>query len=77
MFDWVPVVFATFKGLIFVTCMFFAIKWHYDQSKKKGANTRVLLGNTAKVLGAFILGVVVVLGLTFGLATSLGMDLNL
>lgn len=33
--DWVPVVFVTFKLLVFGTCMFFAIKWHYDQGKKK------------------------------------------
>lgn len=33
--DWVPVVFITFKVLVFGTCMFFAIKWHYDQGKKK------------------------------------------
>lgn len=33
--DWVPVVFITFKVLVFGTCMFFAIKWHYDQDKKK------------------------------------------
>ena len=35
MIDWVPVVFVAFKALIFGTCMFFAIKWHYDQGKKK------------------------------------------
>lgn len=33
--DWVPVVFITFKVLVFGTCMFFAIKWHYDQGKQK------------------------------------------
>lgn len=33
--DWVPVVFIVFKVLVFGTCMFFAIKWHYDQGKKK------------------------------------------
>lgn len=33
--DWVPVVFVTFKVLVFGTCMFYAIKWHYDQDKKK------------------------------------------
>lgn len=35
MMDWVPVVFIVFKVLVFGTCMFFAIKWHYDQGKKK------------------------------------------
>jgi large-conductance mechanosensitive channel len=33
--DWVPIVFVVFKVLVFGTCMFFAIKWHYDQGKKK------------------------------------------
>lgn len=33
--DWVPVVLITFKVLVFGTCMFFAIKWHYDQDKKE------------------------------------------
>ena len=35
--DWVPVVFIIFKVLVFGTCMFYAIKWHYDQGKKKKA----------------------------------------
>jgi hypothetical protein len=33
--DWVPVVFIVFKVLVFGTGMFLAIKWHYDQGKKK------------------------------------------
>jgi len=33
--DWVPIVFVTFKVLVFGVGMFFAIKWHYDQGKKK------------------------------------------
>lgn len=33
--DWVPIVFIVFKLLVFGMCMFFAIKWHYDQGKKK------------------------------------------
>ncbi|WP_268751109.1 hypothetical protein [Acidovorax sp. Leaf84] len=36
--DWVPVVFIVFKVLVFGTGMFFAIKWHYDQDKKKKKN---------------------------------------
>ena len=34
MMDWVPVVFGVFKFIVLCTCMFFAIKWHYDQAKK-------------------------------------------
>jgi len=33
--EWVPVVLVTFKAVVFCTGMFLAIKWHYDQGKKK------------------------------------------
>ena len=33
--DWVPVVFVTFKLVVFGAGMFFAIKWHHDQGKKE------------------------------------------
>ncbi|MBD9368991.1 hypothetical protein [Xanthomonas sp. XNM01] len=33
--DWFPVVFIVFKVLVLGIGMFFAIKWHYDQGKKK------------------------------------------
>lgn len=77
MYDWVPVVFVAFKAVIFVTCMFFAIKWHYDQGKKKGADSRTLLLNSAKVISAFIVGAAVVLSLTLFAASKMGMDLSL
>lgn len=77
MIDWVPVVFVTFKVLIFGTCMFFAIKWHYDQGKKKGVDTRTLLRTGAKLAAAFLLALLVVLLFTFGIARMLGMDLSL
>lgn len=32
---WVPILLGTFKIAVFGTGMFFAIKWHYDQGKKK------------------------------------------
>lgn len=76
MFDWVPVVFVTFKVLIFGTCMFFAIKWHYDQGKK-GADKRALLRTSGKVAAVFMLALVGVLFFTFALARSLGLDLSL
>ena len=37
--DWVPIVFIVFKVLVFGTGMFFAIKLHYDQGKKKKNET--------------------------------------
>lgn len=35
MVDWFPIVFITFKVVVLGIGMFFAIKWHYDQGKKK------------------------------------------
>ena len=35
MMDWFPIVLIAFKLVVFGTGMFFAIKWHYDQGKKK------------------------------------------
>ncbi|RGE44105.1 hypothetical protein DZC30_13755 [Comamonas testosteroni] len=77
MFDWVPVVFLTFKVLIFGSCMFFAIKWHYDQGRKKGMDKRALLRMGGKLAAVFLLGLMGVLLFTFGLAWKLGMDLSL
>ena len=77
MIDWVPVVFVVFKALIFGACMFFAIKWHYDQGKKKGLDRRTLLLNIVKVIAAFVVGLALVLAFTFGLAHMLGMDLSM
>lgn len=77
MIDWVPVVFVAFKALIFGACMFFAIKWHYDQGKKKGVETRALLLTMGKVAAIFVLALLGVLTFTFGIAKMLGMDLSL
>ncbi|MFS4549825.1 hypothetical protein [Comamonas resistens] len=77
MIDWVPVVFVAFKALIFGACMFFAIKWHYDQGKKKGVETRALLLTMGKVAAVFVLALLGVLTFTFGIAKMLGMDLSL
>lgn len=35
MMDWGPVIFVTFKVLVFGVGMFFAIKWHHDPGKMK------------------------------------------
>ena len=76
MIDWVPVVFLTFKFLIFGACMFFAIKWHYDQGKIK-MDKRTLLRKGGLWAAVFIAALALVLLSTFGLAKMLGMDLNL
>ena len=74
--EWVPAIFVVFKLLVFCTGMFFAIKWHYDQGEKR-MSTRALLWTGSKIFVVFALLLVGVLGLTFGLANALGIDLNL
>ena len=80
MIDWVPVVFVTFKVLIFGTCMFFAIKWHYDQGKKdkdKAKQNRAVLRASGKVVTIFVL-LLVGLGIaTYFLIRMGGLDLDL
>ncbi|MDB5776766.1 MAG: hypothetical protein JWP38_2899 [Herbaspirillum sp.] len=78
MMDWIPVVFVTFKVLVFGTGMFFAIKWHYDQGKKeKQMEKRAVLRAGGKVAAVFVLSLLG-LGLgTFVLARMLGLDLTL
>ena len=76
MIDWIPVGFVLFKVLTLSTCMFFAVKWHYDQGKK-GADRRALLLAGGKVVAIFML---LLLGLGFAffaLARMLGLDLSL
>ncbi len=78
MMDWVPVVFITFKVLVFGTGMFFAVKWHYEQGKKgkekekKGAVLRAG-GKVAAVFALSLLGLSL---LTFGLGKVFGLDLT-
>lgn len=76
MIDWVPVVFVAFKIFIFGTCMCLAIKWHYDQGKKT-LDKRALLRTGAKAVAVFGLLLLVLLLLTFGIASKFGMDLRL
>ena len=75
MMDWVPVVFVTFKVIVLGIGMFFAIKWHYDQEKKK-KETRVLLRASGKVAAVFVLSLLGMGFVTFDLAGMLGLDLS-
>nr|WP_312990085.1 hypothetical protein [Comamonas koreensis] len=74
MIDWIPVVFVIFKLGMFSTCMFFAIKWHYDQGKK-GGDPRAVLRAGGKVAAIFMLALLLLGLLTFGLMRILGLDL--
>lgn len=74
--DWVLVVFVLFKGAVFAAGMYFAIKWHFDR-EKQWADRGALLRMGAKFAVAFVLLLVALLALTFGVARALGMDLSL
>ena len=72
--DWVLIIFAVFKALVFVTGMFYAIKWHYDKGQKKGLRSVLIIG--VQVAAVFLL---VLLCLGYGayvLATKLGLNLS-
>jgi len=74
--DWLLIVFVLFKGAVFATGMYFAIKWHYDR-ERTSTDRRTLLRMGVKLGALFLLLLLGLLGLTFGLARMLGMDLSL
>lgn len=59
--EWIPVIFVTFKALVLGTGMFFAVKWHYDQGKKRTPKesqaARRAIGQVAAVFVLALLGV--------------------
>ena len=73
MIDWIPIVFVTFKVLVFGVGMFFAIKWHYDQGRKE---KRAALRAGGKVAAVFVLSLLGLVIVTFVLASMLGLDLT-
>lgn len=74
--DWIPIVFIAFKVLVFGTCMFFAIKWHYDQGKKRENERRVVLRASVQVVVVFVISLLALAALTWDLAKTLGLDLT-
>lgn len=75
MMDWVPVVFVTFKVIVLGIGMFFAVKWHYDQERRK-KEARALLRASGKVAAVFVLSLLGLGFVTFDLAGMLGLDLS-
>ncbi|WP_285402423.1 hypothetical protein [Luteibacter sp. ME-Dv--P-043b] len=72
--DWVPILFITFKVLVFGTGMFLAIKWHYEQGKKgKQAERRAVLRKVGAVAVIFVLLLAGLLLATFAVARKLGL----
>jgi hypothetical protein len=74
MMDWVFIVFVAFKVLVFGTGMFFAIKWHYGRENKEKQSAVLRAGG--KMAAVFVLSLLGLLFLTFGLGRMLGLDLT-
>ena len=74
--EWTPVVFVTFKLLVLGIGMFFAIKWHYDQGKKRENERRVVLRASVQVVVVFVISLLALAALTWDLAKTLGLDLT-
>ncbi|MFG6433704.1 hypothetical protein [Roseateles sp. LYH14W] len=74
----VPTVFIVFKVSVLGIGMFLAIKWHYDKAKRvKGPESqRAVLLAATKAVAVFVLLLVALLFLTFGLGSVLGIDLT-
>lgn len=76
MMEWIPIFFVTFKLLAFGTCMFFAIKWHYDKEKNEKGKRAVL--RAAGTVAAVLVLLLLALGLfAFGLIKVVGLDMTL
>jgi protein-S-isoprenylcysteine O-methyltransferase Ste14 len=75
MWDWVPIVFVTFKVVALGVAMSFAIKWHHDQSKQGDRRAAVRAGGIMAAI--FVLALITIGVLAFGLSSMLGLDLSL
>lgn len=74
--EWVPVVFVVFKVVVFATGMFLAVKWHYEQGKMGKKKQSAVLRAGGKVAAVFVLSLVGLSLVTFGLSRMLGLDLT-
>ena len=75
MWDWVPVVFLVFKVGALGTAMFYAIKWHYDQSERGSGRAYIRTG--ALLVAGFLVLLLVVGFLAYYLSSMLGLDLSM
>lgn len=79
--EWIPVVFVTFKFIVLATGMFFAVKWHYEQGKKRRGTAHedergAVLRASGKVGAVFMLSLLGLGLVAFALIRMLGMDLS-
>ena len=73
--EWTPIVFGTFKALALGIGMYFAVKWHYDQTETK--EKRAVLRTGGMLAAAFLMLLLVVGGIAYALSRMLGLDLSL
>ncbi len=70
-----PIAFGVFKVLALGIGMYYAIKWHYDQG---GKEERVAVLRTGGLMAAaFLVMLLIVCTIAFGLSSMLGLDLDL
>jgi hypothetical protein len=75
--EWVPILLVALKIIVFVPCMFFAIKWHYDQATKENEiPMRAVILAGVKGAAVFALSLLVLGLFTFVICRKLGLDLT-
>ena len=78
MTEWFPVVFFTFKIIVLGIGMYFAVKWHYEQGKKKNngkeMDRRALVRAGAKVAAVFVVSLAGLALLTYVLMETFGLE---
>jgi hypothetical protein len=75
--EWIPVFLVTFKAIVLVTGMFFAIKWHYDKGQKEHAtDKRAVLHASCKVAAIFLLSLIGLAIFTIVLVNTVGLSLS-
>ena len=75
--DWIPIVLVTFKALVLGIGMFYAIKWHYDKGKKgEATDMRSVLRASGKVVGIFVLLLLVLGIVTYVVVSQVGLEMS-
>lgn len=73
--EWTPIAFGMFKVSALGIGMYYAIKWHYDQG---GKEERLAVLRTGGVMAAaFLVMLLIVCTIAFGLSSMLGLDFSL
>jgi hypothetical protein len=74
MMEWIPVVLIAFKVLVLSAGMFFAVRWHYNQSGRK-MDKLAVLRTTGKVAALFVLALLTLGLLSYFVVRKLGLEM--